>query len=109
MSRSPLYKCPLTALLSIHGLQFVVGRVFGSVFSSVTGYVVDKVFYGSIFVDNEIYYVDPYRVTSVQSWLSTIHTYTHHSSLFRIPPQSQWTLPKITQVRSPQKMQLTML
>ena len=101
MSRCPLYKCPLTALLSIHGLQFVVGRVFGSVFSSVTGYVVDKVFYGSIFVDNEIYYVDPYRVTSMQSWISTIHI---HSSLFRIPPQSQWTPPKITQVRSSQKM-----
>ena len=108
MSRCPLYKCPANCgLLSIHGLQFVVGRVFGSVFSSVTGYVVDKVFYGSIFVDNEIYYVDPYRVTSVQSWIQ--YTYTHHSSLFRIPPQSQWTLPKITQVRSPQKMQLTML
>ena len=75
MSRCPLYKCPANCgLLSIHGLQFVVGRVFGSVFSSVTGYVVDKVFYGSIFVDNEIYYVDPYRVTSVQSWISTIHS-----------------------------------
>ena len=102
MSRCPLYKCPANcALFSIHGLQFVVGRVFGSVFSSVTGYVVDKVFYGSIFVDNEIYYVDPYRVTSMQSWIYTIHI---HSSLFRIPPQSQWTPPKITQVRSSQKM-----
>lgn len=56
---------------NIHGLQFVVGRVFGSVFSSVTGYVVDKVFYGSIFVDNEIYYVDPYRNTSTVTVDST--------------------------------------
>ena len=77
MSRCPLYKCPLTALFSIHGLQFVVGRVFGSVFSSVTGYVVDKVFYGSIFVDNEIYYVDPYRVTIACSHGYLQYTYTH--------------------------------
>ena len=90
MSRCPLCKCPANCgLLSIHGLQFVVGRVFGSVFSSVTGYVVDKVFYGSIFVDNEIYYVDPYRVTSIQSWIQ--YTYTHlcleylhsHSGLYQ--------------------------
>ena len=47
---------------SIPDLQYVVGWVFGEEFSSVSGYVVDNVFYGSIFVDNEIYYVDPYRV-----------------------------------------------
>ena len=47
---------------SIPDLQYVVGWVFGEAFSSVSGYVVDNVFYGSIFVDNEIYYVDPYRV-----------------------------------------------
>ena len=47
---------------SIPGLYYVVGWVFGEMFSSVTGYVVNNVFFGSIFVDNEIYYVDPYRV-----------------------------------------------
>ena len=47
---------------SIPGLYYVVGWVFGEVFSSVTGYVVNNIFYGSIFVDNEIYYVDPFKV-----------------------------------------------
>ena len=49
-------------LFSIPGLYYVVGSVFGELFSSVTGYVVNNIFYGSIFVDNEIYYVDPFRV-----------------------------------------------
>ena len=53
-----MYKC----LFSIANLQYVVGWVFGEIFSSVSGYVVDNIFYGSIFVDNEIYYVDPYQV-----------------------------------------------
>ena len=49
-------------LISIPGLYYVVGWVFGELFSSVTGYVVNNIFYGSIYVDNEIYYVDPFRV-----------------------------------------------
>ena len=54
--------------LSIANLQYVVGWVFGELYSSVSGYVVDNIFYGSIFVDNEIYYVDPYRVIHMIKW-----------------------------------------
>ena len=52
----------LNIFYSIPGLYYVVGWVFGELFSSVTGYVVNNIFYGSIYVDNEIYYVDPFRV-----------------------------------------------
>ena len=52
----------LNIFISIPGLYYVVGWVFGELFSSVTGYVVNNIFYGSIYVDNEIYYVDPFRV-----------------------------------------------
>jgi len=43
------------------GLQYVVGWVIGEVYSSVSGYILDNIFYGSIFVNNDIYYVDPLR------------------------------------------------
>ena len=55
-------KQSLNIFFSIPGLYYVVGWVFGELFSSVTGYVVNNIFYGSIYVDNEIYYVDPFRV-----------------------------------------------
>jgi len=31
--------------------------------ASVSGYIMDSVFYGSIFIKNDIYYVDPLRVS----------------------------------------------
>ena len=43
-------------------LEYVVGWVIGEVFSSVSGYILDNIFYGSIFVNNDIYYVDPLKV-----------------------------------------------
>ena len=43
-------------------LEYVVGWVFGEKFSSVTGYVIEDVFFGHIFVNNEMYYVDPFKV-----------------------------------------------
>ena len=36
--------------------------MFGEEFSSVTGYVIEDVFFGHIFVNNEMYYVDPFKV-----------------------------------------------
>ena len=44
-------------------LEYVVGWVIGEVFSSVSGYIIDNIFYGSIFINNDIYYVDPLKVT----------------------------------------------
>ena len=35
---------------------------FGEEFSSVTGYVIEDVFFGHIFLNNEMYYVDPFKV-----------------------------------------------
>jgi len=40
-------------------LEYVVGWVIGEVFSSVSGFILDSNFYGSIFVNHDIYYVDP--------------------------------------------------
>merc|ERR1719402_1474114 len=49
--------------LSSLQLEYVVGWVIGEIFSSVSGYILDNIFYGSIFVNNEIYYVDPLKKT----------------------------------------------
>ena len=46
-------------------MEYVVGWVFGEEFSSVSGYVIDDVFFGHIFVNNEMYYVDPLKVTGL--------------------------------------------
>ena len=43
-------------------LEYVVGWVIGEVFSSVSGYILNNIFYGSIFINNDIYYVDPSKV-----------------------------------------------
>ena len=47
-------------------LEYVVGWVIGEVFSSVSGYILDNIFFGSIFVNNDIYYVDPLKVRLIQ-------------------------------------------
>ena len=47
-------------------LEYVVGWVIGEVFSSVSGYILDNIFYGSIFVNNDIYYVDPLKVRQIK-------------------------------------------
>ena len=41
----------------------MVGWVIGQTYSSVSGYILENIFYGSIFVDNKIYFVDPFRVS----------------------------------------------
>ena len=47
-------------------LEYIVGWVIGEVFSSVSGYILDNIFYGSIFVNNDIYYVDPLKVREIK-------------------------------------------
>jgi len=56
-------KIPLSSLQ----LEYVVGWVIGEVFSSVSGYILDNIFYGSIFINNEIYYVDPLKNTAADA------------------------------------------
>merc|ERR1719153_417626 len=72
--------------LSSLQLEFGVGWVIGEVFSSVSGYILDNIFYGSIFINNEIYYVDPLKNTASASDKFKNDSMSHVPTVLRDSP-----------------------